>query len=103
MGRFDTDVDMTMQRTLCDALCYAKLIGTDNVKESLKQYSRSLLRRFIEEQLVHLPNLFREIDSFIINSAQLFDDVIINDGIPITYMPPVLQTTIFRITGLCSS
>ena len=92
MGRFYTDVDMIMQRTLCDALCYAKLIETDNVKESLKQYSRSLLRRFIEEQLVHFPNPFKEIDSFIINYVQIFDDVIIKDSIPIIDMPPLLQT-----------
>ena len=94
MGRFDTDVDMTMQITLYDALCYAKLVETDNVKESLKQYSRSLLWRFIEEQLVHFPNPFREIDSFIINYVQIFDDVIIKDSIPITDMPPLLQTEI---------
>ena len=30
------------------------------------------------------------------NAAQIFDDVIINDSIPITYMPPVLQTEIFE-------
>ena len=94
MGRFDTYVDITIQRTLCDALCYAKLIGTDNIKKSLKQYSRSLLWRFIEEQLVHLPNPFKEIDSFIINYVQIFDDVIIKDSTTITDMPPLLQTEI---------
>ena len=96
MGRFDTYVDITMQRTLYDALCYDKRIGTDNNKESLKQYSRSLLWRFIEEQLVHLPNPFREIYSFIINYVEIFDDVIIKDSIPIIDMPPLLQTEIFE-------
>ena len=56
----------------------------------MKQYSISLLRRFIEEHFVHFPNLFREIDSFIINAAQIFDDIIINDSKPIIDIPTVL-------------
>ena len=96
MGRFDTDVDMTMQITLCDDLCYAKLIGKDNDKDSLKQYSSSLLLYFIEEQPVHLPNQFIEIDGFIINYVKIFDDVIINYSIPIIDMPPLLQTEMMR-------
>ena len=54
--RFETEVDLTMYRILHDAPRYVKLIGTNDDEESLKHYSRSLLRSFIEEKLVHLPN-----------------------------------------------
>ena len=90
LGKFYTELDIKTHRTLHNALCYAKIIGTYDEEESLKYYSRSLLWRFIEEKLVHLPNSFREIDIFIINVAQLFDDSIINYSTPITDMPPVL-------------
>ena len=83
-----------MHRTLRNSLCYAKLIGIDDDEDSLKQYSRLILWGFIEEQLVHLQKHFREIDSFIINYVQIFDDVIIKDSIPITDMPPLLHTEI---------
>ena len=45
-----------MQKTLFNDLHYDKLIGTDDDKESLKQYSKSLPWNFIEYQLVHFPN-----------------------------------------------
>ena len=36
LGIFGIEVDLTIHRTLKDALRYAKLIGTDDEKESLK-------------------------------------------------------------------
>ena len=45
---------------------------------------------------MHLSNYSREIYSFITNAAHFFDDVIINDSIPITNMPAVLQNGIFE-------
>ena len=96
MGRFETEVVLKIHRTLCSALLYYKLIGTDDYRESLKQYSRFLLQSFIEEQLAHFPNLFRYIDSFIINSVHIFYYVIVNDSIPISDISPVLQTANFE-------
>ena len=90
LGRFETEVGLAMQRMICNYLRYYTPIGTDDDKDSLKWYSISLLWRFIEGQLVHFPNLFRELDIFIINAAHIFDDVIINDSIQITDIPPVL-------------
>ena len=87
LGKFETEVYLTMNRTPGDTLCYTKLIVLDDDKESLKQYSTSLLRIFIEEKLMHFPNLFRDIYSFIINDAHIFDYLIINDSITITDMP----------------
>ena len=55
LGIFETEVDLTMHRNLCDDLRYYKIIGTDDDEVSLKQYSRFLLQRVIEEQLGHFP------------------------------------------------
>ena len=90
MDGYETEVDMKMQRILINALRYAEFIGTDDYKESLKQYSRLIFQRFIEEKLVHSSNLIRKIYIFIINTAQLFDDVIMNDSITKTYILLVL-------------
>ena len=43
---------------------------------------------------MNFPNLFREIDSFVINASHISDYVIINYSIPIIHMPPLLQTKI---------
>ena len=53
--RFETEVYLKIQRTLCDDLNYHKLISTDDECESFKQYSTSLLWCFIKEQLVNFP------------------------------------------------
>ena len=50
---FETELYLTMKKTLYNYLRHAKVIGTDNEKESMKQYSRSVLWCFIEEQIVH--------------------------------------------------
>ena len=96
LGRFETEVDMKMHRRLRDYLRYSKLIGTDDDKESLKQYLGSFLWHFIEERLVHYPNAFKERDIFKINTAYICDVVIIYDVIQIADMPPVLHTKIFQ-------
>ena len=85
-----------MHRKLRDYLRYSKLIGTDDDKESLKQYLGSFLWHFIEERLVHYPNAFKERDIFKINTAYICDVVIIYDVIQIADMPPVLHTKIFQ-------
>ena len=59
LGIFETELYLKIHKTLRNDLHYAKVIGTNDDKESLKQYSRSRLWCFIEEQLVHIPNLFR--------------------------------------------
>ena len=94
MGRFETEVDLTLHSSLRKSLRYAKLIGPNDDNESLQQYSKDLLKKFVLEQCVKFPNSMREIDSFIIDAAHLFDDIIINDTLPITDLPPVLQTAI---------
>ena len=94
MGRFETELDLTLHSNLRNALRYAKLIGGKYDKESLKIYSNQLTQRFVTEQLVYFPNSYRVLDTYIIHAAQLFYDIIICDMIPITDLPPVLQSTL---------
>ena len=94
MGKFETEYDLTHHENLRECLRYATLIGPENDEESLKEYSTSLLHRYIIEQLVFFPNSMRQLDTFITDAAHILDSVIIHDEIPITDLPPVLQASI---------
>ena len=96
LGRFETEADLTLHRTLRDSLRYAKLIGDRNDESSLRQYSNQLLKKFIEDQLIYFPNSYRTLDTYITYAAHLFDDIIIKNEIPITDLPPVLQSNLFE-------
>lgn len=96
LGRFETEIDLTQHQSLRDCLRYAKLIGSNTDTDSLQEYSNNLLKKFIEEQVVYFPNSMRQVDSFIVDAAHLFDDVIVNDILPITDLPPIIQSAIFE-------
>lgn len=67
------------------------MIGPLNDDVSLKSYFNSPLKRFIEEQVVYLPNSERVIYQCIVTAGSLFEAVIIRNEIPLTDMPPVRQ------------
>jgi len=94
MGEFNTETDLILHRSLRESLRYAKLIGDSNEEEDLKMYSRQLLRRYIEEQMIYFPNSGRIIDQWIVTASDLWESVIIRDEIPITEMPPCHQTAL---------
>ena len=96
MGRFETEVDLTLHESLRASLRYAKLIGPENDEESLKQYSKDLLQKYVVEQCVQFPNSMRQLATFIVDAGNLFDDIIIRDFLPITDLPSVLQSAIFE-------
>eukprot|EP00957_Ditylum_brightwellii_P210896 15365531-Ditylum_brightwellii.AAC.1 len=95
MGHFSTKIDLTMHNNLTKSLRYARLIGPSDDTEDLKTYSGILLQRWIKEQLVHVPNTKRVIDSWIIVAAELFDNVIVYNIIPINDILPVQLTAIY--------
>ena len=92
MGEFDTEHDLNLQGSLRESLRYCKLIGSANTIEDLKEYSNSLLARYIKEQLQYFPNGNTVTDTWIVNAKNIFDDVIIYDRISYTDMPPLLQS-----------
>ena len=55
LGRFATEIDLTMQPTIRESLRYAKLIGPSNDKDELEKYSNQLLHLWIKEQLQYFP------------------------------------------------
>eukprot|EP00957_Ditylum_brightwellii_P053116 4027813-Ditylum_brightwellii.AAC.1 len=95
MGHFSTKIDLTMHNSLRESLQYAKLIGPSDDTEDLKKYSGILLRKWIKEQLIHFPNTKRVIDSWIIETAEVFDNVIVHNIIPINDIPPVQLSAIY--------
>ena len=94
MGQFETEIDITLQTSLRDSLRYTKLIGPLDDENSLIQYSRKLLKRFIEEQLIYFPNSMNVMSQWILTASELFESVILRDEIPITDLPPAHQTAL---------
>ena len=86
---FTTKIDLTLHASIIESLRYAKLISPLDDEHSLCEYSNTLLRCFIQEQVVYYPNAKRVIDAWMIAAGGLFDDVIVHNQIPITNMPPV--------------
>ena len=66
LGHFNTDYDLIFHRTIIESLRYCKLIGANNDENSLKLYSRELLRKYIENQLVYFPNRTQVTDTWIV-------------------------------------
>ena len=91
MGKFDTEYDLNLHRSLRKSLRYAGLIGPCDDPESLERYAINLLYRYITEQLVYFPNGSSVTDTWIVNAKHIFDDVIIHDRISHTEIPPQLQ------------
>ena len=95
IGRFATEIDLTLRVYIRESLRYEKLIGPLDDEDSLYEYSNTLIRRFIQEQVIYYPNTKRVIDIWITIAGELFDDIIVHNMIPITSMPPAQQSTLF--------
>ena len=90
MGRFATEIDLTMHASIRDCLRYAKLIGPDNDDEaSLQGYSNELFLNFLLNQMRYFPNSMRVIDYWIVTAGELFDSIIVRNVLSITDMPSV--------------
>ena len=76
------------------SLRYCKLIGPLDDHQSLEKYSRVLLKKYIEDQLVYFPNSANVLDQWIVTAGDLFHSVILRDDIPITDIPPCHQTAL---------
>ena len=72
----------------------AKLIGDSRDPEDLQQYSDSLLKLFITKQLKFYPCSYSQMDRYVVLAGELFDSIIVRNEIPITDMPPSLQTSL---------
>ena len=49
IGRFETEIDVTLHESIRECLRYCHLIGTENNEESLNEYVNILMRQFIVE------------------------------------------------------
>ena len=96
LGHYKTEIDLLQHGSLRESFCYAKLIGPENYYESLQNYYDRFFVLFIEEQLIYLPNSRSIIDSLITITADLFNEAIKNDRIPITGIPAVQKTTLMK-------
>ena len=92
LEKFETELDLTLHRTLRYALCSVKLIGDKIYPTSLQEYWDQLLKNFIEEHLVFFSIPYRVLDAYITNVAHLSDDVIVRN----VDFPPVLQSNLLE-------
>lgn len=98
MGRFETEIDLTMHATILECLRSCGLVGCNNDTDSLKRYADELLHKFIIEQVQYFPNSQRVIDFWIIAASQLFHSVIVEDELPVTEIPPVQLSKLMAST-----
>ena len=95
MGRYDTEYDLNLHRSLRESLRHCELIGDSNEPDELEKYSDQLLCRYIVEQLVYFPNGASVTDKWILNAKHIFDDVIIYDRLSHLDIPPLLQADLY--------
>ena len=84
LGKYDTEIDALTHQSIRKCLQHVALIGENEDEESLKEYSRKLTRRYIEEQLVYFPNSLSHAETFIAMAKRVFDDAIIQYQHPIS-------------------
>jgi hypothetical protein len=78
-GKYITEIDVLHHSLPHEMLQSAQLIGRSTDEDSLYNYSTNLLRLYIEEELIFLPNSMRKTDMFITLVQKLLDDIIISN------------------------
>ena len=89
MGRFETEIDLTLHESVKACFCYAKLIGPNDDEESLRNYSSALIKIWITEQVRYYPNSKCVVIEWITVATNLFDKIIMENSLPMIEMPPV--------------
>ena len=96
MGKFDTEIDLSLHPTLRDSLRYCQLIGPSDSPEDLTRYSNELMLKYFKEQVTTFPNSKHVLQSWIVKAAELFDSVIIENKLSTNDLPAVQQTALFN-------
>ena len=94
MGKYHTELDALCNQSFSQSFVNAKLIGDKTDIKSLKEYSRILTRKYIEEQVVYYPNSMSRTETYIVMAKGIFDDIIINNAIHINELPPVTMSEV---------
>ena len=94
---YNTEVALLTKPSLRDSMTYAKLIGDSCDPDDLQQYFDSLLQLFITKQLKSYPCSYSQMVRYVNLAGELFNSIIVRNEIPITNMPPSLQTSLDSI------
>ena len=100
LGRFETEIDIFLHRTLRECFRYCGLIGEEDDAASLERYAGELTQLFIVDQMQYFPNSKRVIDFWIITTFELFYSIIVDNVLPVTEMPPVQLSTLLSSNEL---
>ncbi len=96
MGHFTNELELVSHRTIRDAFVYAGLISNGLGMEASVDV---LLRKYILEQLAFLPVGTRGFDHYCVVACNLIRNVLINNTLPVTELPPVLYTSLKAYTS----
>ena len=91
MGEYNAELDALCHPSFRDCLRHVKLIGELTDQYSLKTYSESLTRKYIERQVVYFLTSINKAKMFIVMENSIFDDIIIHNNISINELPSFLQ------------
>ena len=88
MGEYETEIDALCHSSFRSCFRETRIIGNETDEDSLKRFSELLTRRYIEDEVVYLPNSMNRSETFIVMAKRIFDDSIIHNEISINELPP---------------
>ena len=95
-GHFETEIDLTAHEFIHECLRCERSIGLKDNHVDLKKHSDDLLLIHVEEQVMTFPNPKRVIQLYVLVVGYIFDSVILRYAIPMTDIPPVQHSVLFR-------
>ena len=81
-GRYATELDMLLHGSTVEQYRNEKLIGMNDDEKSLQIHYNELCKRYINEQVRFYPTSMNFLQSYIIELGTLFNNVILNYGLP---------------------
>ena len=92
LGSYETELDFRTTPTIRDSFAKTKLIGPNTDNRSLKEYSKQIMQRIVDEILPTQPASLRKIDNYIVTADRLIEGIILHNEISTTELPSCLLT-----------
>eukprot|EP00956_Cyclotella_meneghiniana_P023953 scaffold47551_cov95-Cyclotella_meneghiniana.AAC.1 len=94
LGKYDTEIDALTHQTTRQCLQSVGLIGPNADVSSLKRYTNTLTRSYIEEQLVFYPISLDVAQIYLVTAHKVFADAIMRNELSMNELPPFTMSTL---------
>eukprot|EP00956_Cyclotella_meneghiniana_P018903 scaffold31899_cov24-Cyclotella_meneghiniana.AAC.1 len=94
LGKYDTEIDALTHPTTRQCLQSVGLIGQNADVSSLKRYTNTLTRSYIEEQLVFYPISLDVAQIYLVTAHKVFADAIMRNELSMNELPPFTMSTL---------